>query len=129
MPNDLFKPTAEQAAVMKAVCAERDQALEKARILTLKIDAWNVLYGDGDMARSTTEDHHDASAQSLTRALEELVNNEEKPLTFSDAKDALRAQGFAENRLSTPFYIAIKRLKDKGRIAVSDNKMLSRVSP
>jgi hypothetical protein len=126
MSEAIFKPTPEQLAAFEAMRRERDDHIDKAKAMTTKLEAWDTLCGP--QARKIGNSHQGAdSGASLTVALESLVNASTKPLTYEQARVELRHKGFSSEKLKTAFYISLKRLKDKERIAVSDDKLLSRM--
>jgi hypothetical protein len=58
---------------------------------------------------------------NLMGSLAKIANESQKPLTKAELKAELRAAGVPESRLGSYFYVAIDRLKKRGRITVRDD--------
>ena len=63
-----------------------------------------------------------AEGQNFMGAIRRLANDSTKPILKSELKEMLRKEGFSTSQVGgTYFYVAIKKLKDKGSITVDDN--------
>ena len=68
-------------------------------------------------ARPAPED--EGEGKNFMGTIFELANGSAKPIPKADLKEMLKNKGFPEHQVGgTYFYLAIKKLKDKGRVSV-----------
>lgn len=63
-----------------------------------------------------------ADGQNFMGAIRRLANESIKSLSKPELKEMLKKEGFPDHQVGgTYFYVAIKKMKDKGQITVDDN--------
>ena len=103
MANDGYTITPELIEEWEAQVADLQRKIAAARVL-LPVTPEQV---EGDT--------------NFMGAIRRLANEAQKPLPKSELKEMLRKEGFPDHQVGgTYFYVAIKKLKDKGSIAVDD---------
>lgn len=64
----------------------------------------------------------DGARQNFMGTMAEIVNAAPKPIAKVDLKEMMKKRGFPEHQTGgTYFYLAIKKLKDAGRVSVLDD--------
>lgn len=104
---------------------EINEAQRKLLAINQLLRAGAVLAGPnrhvGHLKAEESEPSESFDPSNLMGTLARIANESQKPLTKSELKAELKAIGVPEERLGSYFYVAIDRLKKKGRISVRDD--------
>jgi hypothetical protein len=125
-PEQVENATREKARHEAIISASRrrimalDQFLSAAAILgdvNHSAEIASPLPDSPPASPSDDEEEPDKSS-NLMALIEYLANHSGNPMTKKDVKANLEAAGIAPSRLQNYFYVAIERLKKRGRISV-----------
>lgn len=105
---------------------EKDRLEQAISDAQLKLSAINQLLRAGAILAGSSEPKEQAEPSeidpsNLMGTLAKLANTSSRPLTKSELKAQLMAAGVPQDRLGSYFYVAIDRLKKKGRISVRED--------
>jgi hypothetical protein len=120
--------TPEQEAVYQAWLADREdlnqriEAFEKTFGKPKKIDFAAILSGNPIPQASHPEITEDGN---MTGAIEAAVNAPGYfPMDHKRMREYLFSLGFPEDRLGNYYYTAVHRLKERGRLAINEDKKI-----